>query len=87
LRIAAAQIAFENAAPPCVPSHGTKGAGCQTHFAADAEVMIDSDALKHVITVDGIFRADFQTGGIFTLLTAHGYANPDMIPFDNLDTG
>ena len=65
--------------------HGTKRAGRNTHFAADAEVVVDGNALKRFITVDGIFRADFQTGSIFTLLAAHGNVNPDMFPFDNLD--
>jgi hypothetical protein len=87
LRVAIAQIAFENAAPPGIPSHGTKGAGRNTHFATDAEVFVDSDALKCIITVDGIFGADFQTGGIFALLAAHGYINPDIFPLYNLDSG
>jgi hypothetical protein len=49
--------------------------------------MVDSNALKHVITVDGIFRTDFQAGGILTLLAAHGYVNANMFPLDDLDTG
>jgi hypothetical protein len=87
LRIAIAQIAFENTAPAGIPSHGTKGAGRNTHFAADAEVLVYSDALKRRITVNGIFGANFQTGSIFTLLAAHGYINPDVFPFDNLNAG
>lgn len=87
LRVAITQIAFENAAPPGIPSHGTKGTGCNTHFAADAEVMIDGDACKHFIAVDGIFGTDFQTGSIFTLLTAHRYINADMFPFNHLNPG
>jgi hypothetical protein len=85
LRVAIAQIAFENAAPPGIPSHGAKGAGRNTHFATDAEVRVDSDTPECIITVDGIFGADFQTGRIFTLLAAHGDINPDMFPFHNLD--
>jgi hypothetical protein len=85
LRVAIAQITFENAAPPGIPSHGTKRAGCYAHFAANTEVMVDSDTLKRVVAVDGIFGTDFQTGGVFTLLAAHGHINPDVFPFNNLD--
>jgi hypothetical protein len=85
LRISIAQIAFEDAIPPGIPAHGTKRAGRNTHFTANAEVMVDCDTLKRVITVDGIFGADFQAGGIFTLLTGHRYINTDLFPFNNLN--
>jgi hypothetical protein len=48
--------------------------------------MVNSDAFKGLISVNGIFGANFQTGGIFTLLAAHRYINADMFPFDNLDS-
>lgn len=72
-------------APPGIPSHGTKRTGHNTHLAADAKILVDNDTLKRAIAVNGIFGADFLTGGIFALLAAHGYINPDMFPFDNLD--
>ena len=87
LRVAITQIAFENTPSPGIPSHGPKRTGGNAHFTSNAKVMVDSNAVKHFITVDGIFGADFQTGCILTLLTAHGYINADVFPFNHLNPG
>ena len=85
LRVAVAQIAFENADTCTIPTHGAERTCCNAHFAADTQIMVDSDAFKGLFTIYGIFWADFQAGGIFTLLADHGYINAYMFPFDNLD--
>jgi hypothetical protein len=87
LRIAMTQIAFEHTAAFRIPLCRAKGAGSDAHPAADAQLVVNPDAFKFFIAVYGIFRTHCHAWRIITLLAAHGNINPDIFPFDNLNTG
>ena len=81
------QIAFKDAAAFRIPPHGAEGTGRNTHFTADAQIMIDADAVQFLVAIYGIFRADGHAGGILTLLTAHGNINARVVPLNDVDPG
>jgi hypothetical protein len=81
------QIAFEHTAAFRIPLRRSKGAGSDAHPAADAQLMVNPDAFQFFVSGYGVFGADRHAGRIFALLAAHGNINPDIFPFDNLNTG
>jgi hypothetical protein len=87
LRISVTQIAFENTAALRIPPHGSEGTGRNAHFAADADVMVDADAVQRFIAANCIFGTDCHAGSIFTLLATHGDINAYLFPFNNMNTG
>ena len=86
LRIAVTQIAFEYPAAFRIPFDSTEGAGSDSHLAADAAFVVNTNAFQRFIPVYGLCGTDRHAGRIFTLLAAHGNINPDIFPFDNMNT-
>ena len=87
LRISMAKITFEHTAALRIPLGRSEWTGRDAHFTADAQLVVNTDALQFFIAENSVFRSHRHAVGIFALLAAHGDIDPVSFPFDNLNAG
>jgi len=71
-RGSAAEIAFEDASPVPVKTHGPEGTGLETHPASDTSDIIDHHPVQDTIPVNGLSGADGKAGGIRAVHAGQG---------------
>jgi hypothetical protein len=87
LRISAAKVAFERLPALFTELHDAEGAGGYAHLAADAEIVVDKDAVQLFVPVDGFPGAYRHAGWILALLAVHGKMETFLLALDHPDAG